>query len=198
MSGPKYRLPAPYRNAGKNTWHAELRHQGQRVRLGSFRTREEAADAIETWLVEAGAWPPPTDADRFWVRVTEAPTGCWLWDAEKNLRGYGSFSVNGQKVHAHRWAYESMVAPIPAGLHLDHLCRVTTCVNPWHLDPVTPRVNTLRGVNHVARFAVATACIHGHSFDEANTSYTRAGGRVCKTCQRERARRRYAAGKASP
>ena len=36
---------------------------------------------------------------------------------------------------------------IPAGLQVDHLCRVRACVNPWHMDLVTPAVNTQRGWN---------------------------------------------------
>jgi hypothetical protein len=38
-----------------------------------------------------------------------------------------------------------MVGPVPEGMELDHLCRVHPCVNPEHLEPVTPRENKLRG-----------------------------------------------------
>ena len=36
-------------------------------------------------------------------------------------------------VGSHRFAYELLVGPIPAGLVLDHLCRVRNCCNPAHL-----------------------------------------------------------------
>jgi len=46
----------------------------------------------------------------------------------------------------HGAAYELWRGPIPRKLQLDHLCRQTLCVNPWHLDPVTNRENALRGL----------------------------------------------------
>jgi hypothetical protein len=36
------------------------------------------------------------------------------------------------------------VGPVPEGLELDHLCRVTTCVRPSHLEPVTTGENVRR------------------------------------------------------
>jgi hypothetical protein len=47
-------------------------------------------------------------------------------------------------VLAHRWAYEHFIGPIPAGLEIDHLCRVRHCVNPAHLEPVTKSENRRR------------------------------------------------------
>jgi hypothetical protein len=32
-------------------------------------------------------------------------------------------------------------------MHLDHLCRVRSCVNPAHLEPVTNAENCRRGAN---------------------------------------------------
>jgi hypothetical protein len=45
---------------------------------------------------------------------------------------------------AHRAYYMKHRGPIPTGLHLDHLCGVKRCVNPAHLEPVTPAVNARR------------------------------------------------------
>jgi hypothetical protein len=47
--------------------------------------------------------------------------------------------------YAHRLSYEHWVGPVSEGLELDHLCRVRSCVNPKHLEPVTRRINQVRG-----------------------------------------------------
>ena len=89
-----------------------------------------------------------SDFDRFWAKV-DAAGDCWEWSASRNPLGYGVFfrSRNGGKavmVPAHRFAWESLVGPIPNGHQIDHRCFNPSCVNPSHLEPVTPLVNTLR------------------------------------------------------
>jgi hypothetical protein len=85
------------------------------------------------------------EARRFWSKVEKSPT-CWLWTAGRFRDGAGAFGVGGRAVHAHYWAYEHRVGPIPAGLELGHVCRVQLCVRPAHLKPVTHRVNASRAV----------------------------------------------------
>lgn len=114
---------------------------------------------------------------------------CWLWTGSKTFGGYGKVGVEGRTVLAHRWSYEFMVAEIPEGLKLDHLCSAPACVNPWHLEPVTQRINLLRSRNYVGVNARKTHCIRGHAFDEANTYLTRGGRRHCKACARIRERK---------
>lgn len=117
--------------------------------------------------------------ERFWSKVTEGADGCWLWNGAIKDNGYGAFAAgSGRAVYAHRWAYEQMVAEIPEGLHLDHLCRVRACVNPWHLEPVTPLVNTRRGFGGHTK----THCPRGHSYDEQNTHIYK-GRRFCRPCR---------------
>lgn len=70
---------------------------------------------------------------------------CWLWTRQLTSNGYGKFNAGDQQL-AHRWSYEFHIAPIPAGLELDHLCRIRRCVNPWHLEPVTTLVNRRRAL----------------------------------------------------
>lgn len=128
----------------------------------------------------------------FWRLVNkEGPGGCWLWLGKHDVLGYGHVSVGATTTGAHRRAYELLRGPIPAGLVLDHLCRVPACVNPDHLEPVTQRVNLLRApTTFQAINATKTHCIHGHPFDEANTyRYQRRDGswkRTCRTCARKR------------
>lgn len=52
-------------------------------------------------------------------------------------------------VLVHRYAYELLVAPIPEGMTIDHLCLVKQCVNPQHMEVVTRGENTRRA--HVRR-----------------------------------------------
>lgn len=47
-------------------------------------------------------------------------------------------------LNAHRVFYEEKHGTIASDLHLDHLCRVRRCVNPGHMEPVTPRENVRR------------------------------------------------------
>lgn len=72
-------------------------------------------------------------------------TMCWIWQLKRAARtGYGVVRVGGRDLLAHRWEYERANGPIPEGLQLDHLCQVRECVNPDHLEPVTPKENTRR------------------------------------------------------
>ena len=85
---------------------------------------------------------------RFDAKVDRSdPAGCWLWTGSLRA-GYGRFWVDGTVVQAHRYAYERVVGPIPADRELDHLCRIRRCVNPDHLDVVTPSENVRRSPIH--------------------------------------------------
>lgn len=122
--------------------------------------------------------------DRFRAKVAVAESGCWEWTASRDGKGYGFYWVGtrseGRMHRAHRVAYELLVGPVPDGLVLDHLCRNTHCVNPGHLEAVTPGENTLRGESFSAVNARMETCAHGHQFDSINSA---SGSRVCRTCQ---------------
>lgn len=139
-----------------------------------------------------------TREDRFWAKVwRDEDTGCWLWLASKYPSGYGQvgWSHNGVKkvVGAHRVAYESLVGSIPEGLHIDHLCRNRACVNPSHMEVVSPGENVLRGVGPSAANARKTHCKRGHEFAVHAVLRQRGDRRVmrkCSLCEKERERRR--------
>lgn len=122
--------------------------------------------------------------DRFWTKVKKMDGGCWLWTGAIS-NGYGEIRRSGKrkKVLAHRWAYESLVGPVPNGLCLDHLCRVRNCVNPSHLEAVTLGENTLRGVGLSAINRNKTHCSKGHPFSKDNTRMYKSD-RVCIACQK--------------
>jgi hypothetical protein len=117
--------------------------------------------------------------------ITE--TGCWIWKGYVRKDGYGEVSFHGKKKQVHRLSYEYLVGPIPLGLTLDHLCRVTCCVNPKHLEPVTAVENCMRGASCMALNAKKTHCIRGHEFNKENTRIS-ANGRVCRECLKVRYR----------
>lgn len=87
---------------------------------------------------------PPADRDKFAEVDRGFGSACWEWFGTVSPGGYGTLQVNGRRKQAHRFMYEREIGPIPDGLHLDHLCRNTLCVNPAHLEPVTPQENTRR------------------------------------------------------
>lgn len=101
---------------------------------------------------------------RFFEKVEQTDT-CWNWTAAKDEKGYGLFRTGGAQKHmsrAHRFSYELHVAPIPAGLLIDHICHNTSCVNPSHLRVVTNKQNTenLIGANSNSKSGVRG--VHWH------------------------------------
>jgi hypothetical protein len=89
--------------------------------------------------------------DRVTDKIEVSPSGCWIYatDREPNTYGRVSFQRGMRTRGAHVFIYEHFLGPIPDGMELDHLCRVPSCVNPDHLEPVTHQENALRG--HAAR-----------------------------------------------
>lgn len=121
--------------------------------------------------------------------VTES--GCWIWTAYTDKSGYPYASWHRHTRRAHRLIYELLVGPIPQGLQLDHICRVRGCVNPAHLEPVTAKINTLRGQGPTSLNAVKTYCKNGHSFNGESLRLDPRGGRFCRECQKLRSRVYY-------
>lgn len=117
-------------------------------------------------------------------------TGCWEWAGRLTRDGYGRVRIGQNKVTgAHRASYQMTYGPIPDGLVIDHLCRVRHCVNPAHMEAVTPRINTLRGVGLQAINAAKTVCDNGHEYTPENTYTTPDGRRDCRACIRVRVAR---------
>lgn len=137
--------------------------------------------------------------DRVWAKVAEDASGCWLWTGYIDPGGYGRVYVANSEMYAHRFMYMAMVGDIRHGLHLDHLCRVTACCNPQHLEPVTPRENIMRSpVAPAAINAIKTHCKRGHPLSGSNLSVSANGGRYCRTCGITASRKGYAAATGAP
>lgn len=125
----------------------------------------------------------------FWRRVEGGDyQECWTWIGSNNGK-YGVYAIRQGMWLAHRFAYDLMRAEIPEGLQLDHLCRNTICVNPWHLEPVTASVNLKRstlGQVNKARGAALTHCTNGHERTDENIYVGPSGSRFCRQCDRDR------------
>lgn len=144
---------------------------------------------------------PQVILDRFWAKVDKdgpipgdrADLGnCWVWTAYRRPDGYGGFSFGSRPggsrrmVRAHRFAYEISTGRISPELELDHLCRNAACVRPSHLEAVTHRVNTQRGISGAIIAETkrrTTHCPQGHPYDLFNTYITPNGRRNCRICR---------------
>jgi hypothetical protein len=112
---------------------------------------------------------------------------CWLWTGTKTRLGYGQISSGPHRTnYAHRLIYARATGSMPR-LELDHLCRVPSCVNPAHLEPVTHRTNQLRSplmeAERNKRF-----CVNGHDRTGRNEVHY-SGRRFCRECLRTNNRR---------
>lgn len=81
-------------------------------------------------------------------------TSCWIWMRGRGKSGYygAQYGITRRPgetmpVSSHRLVYERHVGTVPEGYDLDHLCRVTLCCNPDHLEAVTHEENVRRGKN---------------------------------------------------
>jgi hypothetical protein len=127
--------------------------------------------------------------------IIDPSSGCVRYGGSIDGGGYGCITVPGLGTKgAHRVTFIAATGqPIPEGLALDHLCHTNCdcpgdascphrlCVNPSHLEPVTPQENVRRQWR-----SRKTHCVHGHPFDEDNTYIGPNGRRGCRACIRRR------------
>lgn len=169
---------------------------------GNLRERLRPFDPHrQSW----SSWTPLLDRLGFLIDYQgDAP--CSEWHGSLDAYGYGQIGFDGRKLKVHRIVYELLVGPIPDGMDIDHTCHNKAvalglcaagpcahrrCQNPFHMEPVPNKINTLRGGSLQALNARKTHCVRGHPFDLFNT-YTYMGARQCKTCRFQRQyERRY-------
>ncbi len=124
----------------------------------------------------------------------EPNSGCWLWTGAIGNTGYGNFGLKNKTLLVHRYVYAELVGAIPIGLDLDHKCRIRSCCNPNHLEPVTRSENIKRGLQ--PRFlaelnSLKTHCAQGHPYSEKNTIWAyrikrgkKSLSRKCRECHK--------------
>ena len=130
----------------------------------------------------------------FWARVlrhARVENGCLVWVGTISHYGYGILIVreNGHSYrrYVHRLVWEHFNGPVPAQT-LDHLCRNRACFYPGHLEPVSSRENSLRGVGPSAQNARKTHCPRGHEYDQTEARPNGRCARICGQCRSARRR----------
>jgi hypothetical protein len=87
--------------------------------------------------VRGHATRKPDDLYRIEDRGYDTP--CWVWQGHIAKTGYGKT----RDVAAHRYYYQKYKGAIPEGYVVHHRCNNKPCVNPAHLEAVTPSQNAL-------------------------------------------------------
>jgi hypothetical protein len=128
---------------------------------------------------------------------TERRGSCLIWTGTVNTGGYGQIkNEHGRKEYVHRVSHRLFIGPIPDGYHVDHVksrgCEPTRCVEPAHLEAVTPRENVARSTAPGA-FTIRTGtCPRGHHQTPENVYIIpRTGNHACQPCIKAKAAEAY-------
>jgi hypothetical protein len=85
-------------------------------------------------LRKLGGCKPKSPVVRFHASYEVKANGCWMWlGTDRGSNRYGSITVDGRHVPAHRYAWQLFRGAIPDGLLVCHHCDTPKCVNPDHL-----------------------------------------------------------------
>ena len=100
--------------------------------------------------------------------MPEPNSGCWLWLAAVNSKGYGCYPYEGATRLAHRICWIYTYGAIPDGLCVLHKCDNPGCVNPEHLFLGTQGDN-MRDMGRKGRSN--TPVLHGENNGRCKVSF---------------------------
>lgn len=113
------------------------------------------------WGGKTGRRSYKTPEESFLAR-TSKKGGCIVWTGAITSSGYGSIWDGERVVQAHRYSWERANGPIPAGMVVDHMCFVKSCVNVKHLRVITQAQNAqnVRGARKNSKTGIRGVAFH--------------------------------------
>jgi hypothetical protein len=140
--------------------------------------------------------------EKVWGAAERTPDGCWLLH-RRSAGGYSAIRYDGVEYRAPLLSLVAHTGERPAGMHAGHACHDEAvsagtcvgsnsdpcqhrlCVNPDHLEWMTPRQNLLASRSTLAgKNAAATVCAQGHDLSVSAVNHR--GWRLCKVCRKQR------------
>lgn len=163
---------------------------------------DEDRSLISGEMLNAAVHMSQAEYDQWWMERVKArcvvtERGCWVWQGNQAINGYGLTSYRSKTRIVHRKMFE-----VANGVTLGrweyacHSCDVRLCCNPAHLWKGTPLDNQVDSVMKRRNGEQqVTHCPREHEYNEENTTWKVAASgrpaRECKACVRQRNHDRY-------